>query len=49
MLDFVSEDGVKDPVKTEDWVDDDGDIVEPNLLICKRISKKAMRCAGGVK
>jgi len=49
MLDFVSEDGVEDPVKTENWVDDDGDIVQRNLFVCKRISKKAVRSACWVK
>ena len=49
MLDFVSVDGVQDPVKAENWVNDDGRVVQPNLLICKRISEKAVRFAGGVK
>ena len=49
MLDIVSEDGVKDPIKAENWVDDDGDIVQPNLFVCKRISEKGVRLAGGVK
>jgi len=42
VLDIVSVDGVKDPVEAENWVDDEGNIVQPNLLICKSVSKKAV-------
>ena len=49
MLDIVGVDGVKDPVEAENWVDDEGNIVQPNLLICKSVSKKAVRSARGVQ
>lgn len=38
VLDFVGVDGVEDPVKAQDWVDEHGEVVPPDVLVCERVS-----------
>ena len=44
MLQFIGVDGVEDPVKPKDWVEDHGYIVDPGVFVAQDIAEKWMFC-----
>ena len=44
MLQLVGVDGVEDPIKSEDWVEYHGYIVDPGVFVAQDITEKWVFC-----
>lgn len=44
MLQFIGVDGVEDPIKSKDWVEYHGNVVDPGVFVAQDIAEKWMFC-----
>ena len=49
VLEIVGEDGIEDPIETEDWIEDHGEVVDPGPFVAEDVSKKWMLGVGIAK
>ena len=46
MLQLTGVDGIEDPIKSKDWVEYHGNIVDPGVFVAQDIAKKWVFCVG---